>query len=71
MTLINQVYGSFKWKKTDEVCASKLGISLQKYQEIKKQILQTKSLLQDELDIQLVNIASQRMMELIDDEAIK
>ena len=30
MTLINQVYGSFKWKKTDDYCASKLGISLQK-----------------------------------------
>ena len=71
MTLINQVYGSFKWKKTDDYCASKLGISLQKYQEIKKQILQTKSLLQDELDLQLVSIAGQRMMELIDDEAIK
>jgi hypothetical protein len=71
MTLINQVYGSFKWKKTDDYCASKLGISLQKYQEIKKQILQTKSLLQDELDLQLINIAGQRMMELIDDEAIK
>jgi len=71
MTLINQVYGSFKWKKTDDYCASKLGISLQKYQEIKKQILQTKGLLQDELDSQLINIAGQRMMELIDDEAIK
>jgi hypothetical protein len=71
MTLINQVYGSFKWKKTDEFCAIKLGISLEKYQEIKKQILQTKSLLQDELDTQLINFAGQRMLELIDDEAIK
>ena len=71
MTLINQVYGSLRWKKTDEVCASKLGISLQKYQEIKKQILQTKDLLQDELDSSLVNIVGKRMLELMDDETIK
>lgn len=71
MTLINQVYGSLRWKKTDEVCASKLGISLQKYQEIKKQILQTRELLQDELDSSLVNIVGKRMLELIDDETIK
>ena len=71
MTLINQVYGSLRWKKTDEVCASKLGISLQKYQEIKKQILQTKDLLQDELDSSLVNIVGKRMLELIDDDTIK
>ena len=38
MTLINQVYGSLRWKKTDDLCASRLGISLQKYQEVKKQI---------------------------------
>lgn len=71
MTLINQVYGSLRWKKTDEVCASKLGISLQKYQEIKKQILQTRDLLQDELDSSLVNIVGKRMLELIDDDTIK
>lgn len=71
MTLINQVYGSLRWKKTDEVCASKLGISLQKYQEIKKQILQTKSLLQDELDNSLVSLVGKRMLELMDDDTIK
>lgn len=71
MSLINQVYGSLRWKKTDEFCATKLGISLQKYQEIKKQILQTKDLLQKELDASLVELAGKRMLELIDDEGIK
>ena len=71
MNLIHQVYGSLKWKKTDEFCASKLGISLQKYQEIKKQILQTKELLQNELDASLVDLAGKRMLDLIDDEQIK
>ena len=71
MSLIHQVYGSLRWKKTDEFCATKLGISLQKYQEIKKQILQTRELLQNELDTSLVELAGQRMLELIDDEQIK
>jgi hypothetical protein len=71
MTLISQVYGSLRWKKTDEWCATKLGISLQKYQEIKKQILQTKELLQTELDNSLVDLAGKRMLELISDEQIR
>jgi len=71
MNLINQVYGSLKWKKTDDFCASKLGVSLQKYQEIKKQISQTKDLLQTELDSSLIDIVGKRMLELIDDETIK
>ena len=71
MNLINQVYGSLRWKKTDEVCAAKLGISLDKYQEIKKQILSVKDILQDELDSSLVNIVGQRMLDLIDDSSIK
>ena len=71
MSLIHQVYGSLRWKKTDEFCATKLGISLQKYQEIKKQILQTRELLQNELDTSLVELAGQRMLQLIDDEQIK
>lgn len=71
MKLINLVYGSLRWKKTDDVCAAKLGISLQKYQEIKTQILQVKDLLQTELDSSLIDIVGRRMAELIDDEAIK
>ena len=71
MNLISQVYGSLRWKKTDEWCASKLGISLQKYQEIKKQVLQTRDLLQEELDNSLVNLAGQRMLDMINDDQIK
>lgn len=71
MNLINQVYGSLRWKKTDDVCATKLGISLEKYQEIKKQILSVKDILQDELDSSLVNIVGQRMLDLIDDNTIR
>jgi hypothetical protein len=71
MNVISQVYGSLRWKKTDDVCSTKLGMSLQKYQEIKKQILQTKELLQTELDNSLVDIAGKRMLELINDEEIK
>jgi len=71
MNLIYEVYGTLKWKKTDEFCAAKLGISLQKYQSIKVQILQTKDLLQTELDASLVELAGQRMLQLIDDEQIK
>jgi len=71
MSLIHLVYGSLRWKKTDEFCATKLGVSLQKYQEIKRQILQTRELLQTELDTSLVDLAGKRMLELIDDETIK
>jgi hypothetical protein len=71
MSLINQVYGSLRWKKTDEFCATKLGVSLQKYQEIKKQISETKQLLQEELDSSLIEFVGKRMLELIDDEEIK
>lgn len=44
MSLLNQVYGSLKWKRSDEYCAKKLGMSIDKYQELKalakaKQIL--------------------------------
>jgi hypothetical protein len=71
MNLISKVYGSLKWKKTDEWCASKLGISLGKYQEIKRQILQTRELLQTELDNSLVDLAGKRMLDLISDDQIK
>lgn len=70
MNLIEQVYGSLRWKKSDEFCATKLGVSLQKYQEIKKQILQTKDLLQSELDNTLIESVGQKMLDLIDDQEI-
>lgn len=71
MNLIEQVYGSLKWKKADEFCSAKLGISLEKYQDIKKQILQTKELLSNELDGKTVEIVSKRMLDLIDDQLAK
>jgi len=71
MNLIQTVYGSLRWKKTDEFCATKLGISLKKYQEIKKQILETKELLQQELDDSLVDLTGKRMLNILDDELIK
>lgn len=71
MALINEVYGSLRWKKTDEVCASRLGVSLEKYQEIKRQILQTRELLQEGVDNSLVDLVGRRMLELIDDDTIK
>lgn len=41
MTLHNQVKQSLKWKKSDYYCATKLGISLEKYKEIKREVLHT------------------------------
>ena len=71
MNLIKMVYGSLRWKKSDEFCASKIGVSLEKYQDIKRQILDIKSTLQDELEESMVDIVGKRMLDLIDDEAIK
>lgn len=71
MSLINQVYGSLKWKKSDNYCADKLDISLEKYQTIKAQILQTKNMIQNEMDISLMEIVGKRLLDLIDDEGIK
>ena len=71
MNLIEQVYAALKWKKSDEFSAERLGISLEKYQDIKRQILQTKDLLQQELDNQMIRLVGQRMVDLVDDEEIK
>lgn len=71
MSLIRQVYGTLRWKKTDEFCAASLGVPLEKYQEIKKQILQTRELVQNELESSIVELAGKRMLDLISDEQIK
>ena len=39
MNLVQQVRDTLKWKKSDFYCASKLGISVEKYKEIKRTIL--------------------------------
>lgn len=71
MNLIQQVYGSLRWKKTDEVCAERLGMSLKTYQGIKSQILSVKEALHEELESSMVNLVGQRMLDLIDDNGIK
>lgn len=38
MNLLNQVYGSLKWKKSDFYCASKLGISVEEYKKLKAEV---------------------------------
>ena len=63
MNLINEVYDSLRWKKNDEVCADKLGMTLDKYQEIKTQILQVKNLTRDETDDMMKNIISERILQ--------
>jgi hypothetical protein len=39
MSLHSKVYGSLKWKKSVEYCSSKLGISVEEYQKIKTEVL--------------------------------
>ena len=38
MTLLEQVKHALKWKKSNYYCASKLGISVEKYKELKRQV---------------------------------
>jgi len=70
MNLINLVYDSLKLKKSDAFCAEKIGISLEKYQAIKQQILDVKYLVQDDLDDILKDLVSKKINMLIDDETI-
>ena len=39
MSLFHKVQRSLHWKKSDEYCAGKLGLTLQRYREIKREIL--------------------------------
>ena len=38
MNLIEEVKQSLKWKKSNHYCATKLGISIEKYKQLKRQI---------------------------------
>ena len=38
MSLLQKVYGSLRWKKSDTYCASKLGISVEEYKKLKRQV---------------------------------
>lgn len=41
MSLHSKVYGSLKWKRSVEYCASKLGISQEEYKKIKAEVLKS------------------------------
>lgn len=41
MSLLTEVFHSLKWKRSNEYCAKKLGISLQQYKQLKWQVLST------------------------------
>lgn len=71
MNLIKDVYASLKFKRSDQVCAEKLNISLEKYREIKKQILEIKNSLQSEIDGTIETVITQKMLKMIDEEGIK
>jgi hypothetical protein len=68
MSLIKQVYGSFRWKQNDETCANRLGISLDKYRAIKQQISEVKNSIQDEVDDTISNIIAQRVLGLAEEQ---
>jgi len=38
MTLLEQVKQSLKWKQSNHFCATKLGISVEKYKDLKRQV---------------------------------
>ena len=38
MNLLQKVYGSLRWKKSDTYCAAKLGISIEEYKKLKQQV---------------------------------
>jgi len=39
MSLLNRVHSTLKWKKSDEYCAEKLGIDINKYKKLKAKVL--------------------------------
>lgn len=67
MNLINEVYDSLRWKKGDEFCAQKLGIDVEKYREVKHQILEIKDLTRDETDEMMKSIIASHLLQLSDD----
>jgi len=64
MNVINEVYDSLRWKKSDEFCSEKLGLSLEQYQDVKAQILEVKNLTREETDEMMKNIISARLLQL-------
>lgn len=39
MSLLQKVYGSLRWKRSNTYCASKLGISIEEYKKLKQEVL--------------------------------
>ncbi len=39
MTLLNRVYSTLKWKKSDAYCAERLGIPIKQYKKLKSKVL--------------------------------
>lgn len=64
MNLINEVYDSLNWKRSDEWCADKLGLGIEKYRVIKQQILEVKNLTRDETDQMMKAIIQAKLTEL-------
>lgn len=71
MNIIKDVYGSLKWKRSDEYCAATIGITLEKYKNIKREILEARNSLVDEIDDKMFSVISQKLLEYIDEEAIR
>lgn len=67
MNLINKVYDTLKFKKSDEYCAEKVGISVESYRALKTQVLKVKDLLQQDLDELMKEAINKRLLDLIDD----
>jgi len=63
MNIIQLVYGSLKWKRSDSYCSTKLGISLEDYQEIKAKILVAKNDLEDDLDLYMLEAITSKLEE--------
>lgn len=71
MNLIEQVYGSLKWKKSDTYCAAKLGIALEEYQELKAKILVAKNDVESELDEHLIDAILYKLDAVPNDALVK
>lgn len=61
MNLIEQVYGSLKWKKSDAFCSTKLGISLEEYQDLKAKILIAKNDVESEIEEHILDAIQDRI----------
>jgi hypothetical protein len=70
MNLINLVYDSLKWKKSDEFCAAKLDITLEKYRNVKDQIRLVKEIFQDDLDDVLKDLIQKKIQEQEDERTL-